>query len=64
MMGCANQAATMTLYEYEERLWHWNEAHASEEDKGIDLPDVAVTMRLIDMANADPRLTGAAPAKA
>lgn len=46
----------MTLYEYEERLWHWNEAHESDEDK-IDLPDPEVTMRLIDRANADKRLT-------
>jgi hypothetical protein len=54
MMGCANQADAMSLHEYEERLWHWNEAHDTE---GRGLPDIDVTMALIDKINADPKLT-------
>lgn len=44
----------MSLHEYEQRLWHWNEAHDTE---GGNLPDIDVTMSLIDKINADPRLT-------
>lgn len=48
-------AAGMSLWEYEALLYHWEEAHGSGDDVG--LPDPEVTMRLIEKANADPRLT-------
>lgn len=56
MMGCAGQAQDMDLYEYEERLWHWNEAHATG-DEPVELPDPEVTERLIQKAMGDKRLT-------
>lgn len=56
MMGCANQVEQMSLEEYEERLWHWNEAHSSG-DEPVELPDPEVTERLIQKAMVDKRLT-------
>jgi hypothetical protein len=49
----AADAREMTLYEYEMRLHHWNEAHATEDTEIVD-PDI--TQRLIDKLNSRPDL--------
>lgn len=55
MMNCANQIRDMSLWEYEARLFHWNEAHRAKDD--VAPPDPETTMKLIALANLDPRLT-------
>lgn len=40
----------MSLYEYEMRVWHWNEAEGDSEEPA--LPDRAATQRLIDKINS------------
>ncbi len=52
-------AETMDLWEYEALLFHWNDAHGGGEP---DLPDRETAQAILDRANADPRLTGAAVA--
>lgn len=60
MMGLGRaDTDTMSLWEYEARLFHWNEAHGSGDDIGA--PDPATAQRIIDMANKDPRLTKGKP---
>lgn len=54
-------AEQLSLYEYEETLWHWNEAHRSPDE--VEPPEAEKTQRLLDRINADPRLTGAKPPK-
>lgn len=46
-------ARTLSLWEYEALLHHWNEAHGSSDVKP---PDHEMTQRLIDQINSDPRL--------
>lgn len=41
----------MSLWEYESRLYHWNDAHGGNDD--VELPDPHVTQRLIDRINSD-----------
>lgn len=53
MMGLAD-IQHMSLWEYEARLWHWNEAHGGGDD--VQPPDPHTTQRLIDKINSDPRL--------
>lgn len=61
MMGIPPQAAeTIDLWEYEALLHHWNESHGGGEE--ADLPDREISQAILDRANSDPRLTGAAPA--
>lgn len=55
MMKCSEQAERMSLYEYEARLWHWNDAHKAGDD--VEPPDPVKAMRLLELANSDPRLT-------
>jgi hypothetical protein len=45
----------MSITEYEEILYHWNEAHRTGDD--VDAPDAEMAMRVLEAANADPRLT-------
>lgn len=47
-------ALEMSLWEYESRLWHWNDAHRSSE---VEAPDQETTEHMLAMINADPRLT-------
>lgn len=54
MMNCAGEADGMSLYEYEARLFHWNEAHSTDD---VASPDPEVTEKILAMANSDPRLT-------
>ena len=57
MMGLGRaDTDDMSLWEYEGRLWHWNEAHSTD---GGDLPgpDPKTAMVLLERINADPRLT-------
>lgn len=44
----------MSLWEYESRLYHWNQANGGGDD--VQAPDPAKTQRLIDRINGDPRL--------
>lgn len=55
MMSCANQVESMSLYEYEERLFHWNEAHDTDAD--VAAPDPEIAAAILERINADPRLT-------
>jgi hypothetical protein len=56
MMGISRaDAMQMPLYEYEARLYHWNESHDTSRD--VEAPDPAIAMPLLDRINADPRLT-------
>ena len=41
----------MSLWEYEARLYHWNEAHGGEEQ--VEAPDRQLTQKLIDRINSD-----------
>jgi hypothetical protein len=50
MMNCADRTETMSLYEYEARLYHWNEAHGDGAEP--ELPDREFTQRLIDKINS------------
>jgi hypothetical protein len=51
MMGLGKaETDNMSLWEYEARLYHWNDAHDGGED--IDLPDRAATQRMIDKINS------------
>lgn len=45
-----SEADRLSYYEYHELVYHWN-------DDGEDVPDIDRTMKLIDVAKADPRLT-------
>jgi len=54
MMGLGKaDVENMSLWEYEARLYHWNDAHGSDD---IRAPDPEHSQRLIDRINADPRL--------
>jgi hypothetical protein len=50
-----DEARRMTLWEYEARLYHWNEAHEVKDE--VEAPDPEIVMPLLDRINADPRLT-------
>lgn len=50
-----DEARRMSLWEYEARLYHWNEAHNTSDD--VEAPDPEMVMPLLDRINADPRLT-------
>lgn len=54
MMSCANQVEAMSLYEYEERLFHWNEAHALDGD--VDAPDPEIAMAILEKIRANPAM--------
>jgi hypothetical protein len=47
-------AMEMSLWEYESRLYHWNEAHGGDDVKA---PDPEMTERMLALANSDPRFT-------
>jgi hypothetical protein len=55
MMGCSSRIDTMSLWEYEALLYHWNEAHDTSGE--VDAPDPEVAQRVLDMINANPLLT-------
>lgn len=55
-MNALHLAEHMPLYDYEELLWHWNEGQSTNGDD-IEAPDPAKALPMIDMVNADPRLT-------
>lgn len=46
---------TMSLWEYEALLYHWNEAHGGSESG--DPPDAKTAMKVLDLINANPALT-------
>jgi hypothetical protein len=50
-----DEARRMSLWEYEARLYHWNEAHEVKDE--VEAPDPEMVMPLLDRINADPRLT-------
>jgi hypothetical protein len=52
----AEAAARMSLYEYEARLYHWNEAHDPGDKAGAP-PDRERARLSIDRINSDPLLT-------
>lgn len=55
MMGLGKaDTDSMSLWEYEARLYHWNEAHGSD---SVNAPDPDIAFRILEKANADPRLT-------
>ncbi len=57
MMGLGrDDANNMNLWEYEARLWHWNDAHGGDDDDGGERPDPAAMQRMIDRINSDPLL--------
>lgn len=56
MMNCSDQVPRMSLWEYEARLWNWNEAHGVDDDD-IGPPDPKAVMARLDRINSDPRLT-------
>lgn len=47
-----SEARAFSYRDYQAILWHWNDSHDLEDDH----PDPALTMKLIDEINADPRL--------
>jgi hypothetical protein len=49
-----SEADRFSLYEYEELLHHWNEAHSLDDD--ADAPDPEMAMAIIDKINMDERL--------
>lgn len=54
MMGLSlAEADTLSLHDYEEILANWNDAHSTDDAHALD-PENA--MRILDAANADPRL--------
>jgi hypothetical protein len=53
-----SEAARLSLPDYEDILFHWNEANKTGE---VDAPDPEVVMPMIERINADPRLSGPAP---
>jgi hypothetical protein len=55
MMGLSfAEADSLSLYDYEELLYHWNEAHDTDGD--VEPPDPEVAMRILDKINATPEL--------
>lgn len=66
MMGLGHaDILAMSLWEYESRLYHWNEAHGGGD--GVAPPDPETAMRILDKINRDDRLTSRpnpAPGKA
>jgi hypothetical protein len=50
-----SDADRLSLYEYEEILYHWNVAHSLDDDS--DAPDAEMAMAIIEKANRDERLT-------
>lgn len=56
MMGVSREdALQLSLWEYEARLWHWNEAHKMGDE--VEAPDADRAMKVLDLINSDPRLT-------
>lgn len=49
-----SEADRLSLWKYEALLFNWNEAHSRDD---IEAPDPEVAMRVLELANADPRLT-------
>jgi hypothetical protein len=47
------EAAALSLYDYEELLWNWNEAH--ETSSGVAPPDPEKWNLVRDRLNSDPR---------
>lgn len=47
-------ARTLSLWEYEVMLHHWNAAHSTVDD--VQAPDPKKTQALIDRINTDPKL--------
>lgn len=55
MMGLgSSDIRTMSLWEYESRLWHWNDAHGGNDDAG-ERPDPRTMQRMVDRLNAELR---------
>lgn len=53
MMGLGwSDIERMSLWEYEARLYHWNEAHGGGDD-AVAPPDPHLTQKLIDRINSD-----------
>lgn len=56
MMGIQpSEYGRFSLHEYEELLYHWNEAHETDSSPGPSDPERA--RRVIDSINANPLLT-------
>lgn len=54
MMGLGKaDTEKMSLWEYEARLYHWNDAHRGDD---VQPPDPHRTQRLIDQINREPRV--------
>lgn len=54
MMGVSDaDARSMSLHDYEMRLWHWNEIHGESD---VEIVDPDVTQRMIDNLRARPDL--------
>lgn len=53
-----SEAKQLSYYEYQSILWNWNDMHSTEDEA----PDPERAIAMLDRINADPRLTGAAPA--
>lgn len=47
-----SEAERMSLHDYEELLWNWNDVH----DTDVQAPDPQKWAKMRDMINADPRL--------
>lgn len=47
-----SEAKALSMWEYEALLFHWNDAHSTD----VQPPDPALTMKLIDRINMDPKL--------
>lgn len=58
MMNCADRAFMMSLWEYEARLYHWNEAHGSDDGDGGGRPDPRVMQGMVDKLNEQLRAGG------
>ena len=48
----------MSLWEYEARLYHWNEAHGGADDSAGDRPDPRTMQAKVDRLNEELRRTG------
>lgn len=48
-----DQAARLSLWEYEALLWHWNDAHDTSD---IEPPDPEIAMPILERANLNPQL--------
>lgn len=54
-----SEARELSYHDYQAILWNWNDMHSMDDD---DAPDPERALAMLDRINADPRLTGPAPA--